>query len=276
MNNAQRQLRARLHDNVDSFENYFGNEVPSTSMPGAVKPSLVPQRNNPPFTAQFDLQFITKYYTLTGGVYTEIAAAAVNAALRNSLPFFVFGNSDFASGFSKLKGQYPINANWSYGRPGIYGKDDFEELAFDSTVIGSLQNGDLVLPFTSTLPGAGTTTLALNIIRCNTVAYGTLLDALNSDRFVLNGIRYTLDDTTQLAQFNNQIGMFLLSLFGKFNSDFVSPASYKDPKQFQDGIVDIPLKYGIEKGTSLAFYNNYTNVAFGWSIYVLAKKELSI
>lgn len=274
MTPAEAALMQKLGYDANSFDNYF-DEADGAPIISETETSLPAQKGNPLFSAQFDLSFITKYYTLNAGVYTEIAAAALNTGLQNSLPFFIFGNSDFQAGFDKLKAQYPINANWSYGRPFIYGKDNPTELALDATVQGALQRGDLVIPFTSALPGAGTTTLALNIIRCNTVAYGTLLAALSSDRFILNGIRYVLDDTAQVAQFAQQMGLHDLSLFGKFKTDFVSPNSFKKPEQFQNGIVDIPLKDGIDKHKSLAFYNIYTNVSSSWSIYVWTVRKLS-
>ena len=228
---------------------------------------------NPLFTAQFDLNFVTRYYTLTGGAYTSIAPAALAAALQNSLPFFVFGVNDFAAGFNFLRGQYPINQNWAYGSPFIW-TGQATELGLDATVFADLQIGDLVIPFTSPLPGAGTTTLALNIVRSSNVAYGTILDSSNSDRFIMNGIRYVIDDLTQLLQFSNQIGLFDLSLFGKADSDRVSPNSFKKPEQFQNGIIDIPIEYAIDKHKSMAFYNLYTNLNQSWSVFVSALMKI--
>lgn len=277
MTRAEMALSQQLSDGVDSLEQYFNNAdvAPVISQrPSGAK--MAPVRGNPLFSAQFDVSFALRYFTVVTatGIYTQIAAAGLSAALKTQLPVFIFGNSDFASGFSNIKQAFPLNT-WVYGRPGIFGKDDFSEFAFDAFVTANLITGDLVMPFTSDLPGAGTTTVALAIVRCSQVAYGTLLDALNSDRFVMNMIRYNLPDTTQVAQYNNNIGIFNLSLFGKFNRDFVSPNSYKKPEQFQNGFIDVPLKLGIAKQDSLGMYVNYTTIDITWSIFVWTVRKLT-
>lgn len=275
--NAEKSLMNKL-ERVDSFAMNYADEqmaqAPIISNKGTPT-ELRASPGNPLFTAQFDLTFRTRYYTLTSGSYTLIAdpTTGLDAALRNSLPFFVFGTNDFAAGFAFLQSQYPINSNWAYGTPFIW-TGQATELALDATVFNDLQKGDLVIPFTSALPGGTTSTLALNIVRCGNVAYGTLLDSANSDRYIMNGIRYVIDDTTQLTQFTNQIGLFDLSLFGKFDSDRVSPNSFKKPEQFQNGIIDIPIEYGIDKHKAMAFYNQFSNLDQSWSVFVTAVMKI--
>jgi len=279
--NADRMLLQRLNENVDSFDSYFDDSadepiVAPSGMPAGnagLNAQLGRAKGNPSFSAQFDVQILPKYFTLNGGAYTAIAASALNAALKNQLPFFLFGNSDFASGFTKLKSVFTLNT-WVYGTPGIYGKDLFTPYAFDATVTGVLQNGDLLIPFTSALPGAGTTTLALIVVRCTQVAYGTLLASLSSDRFLMNMIRYVIPDTTKITQYSNNVGVFKQSLFGKFDSDYVSPNSYKKPEQLQNGIVDIPIKKGIDKNIAVASYANYDVGEIDLSIFVYSVKKL--
>jgi hypothetical protein len=275
MNNAERQLLSRLNSNVDSFESYFEDESADapvvTAQPSAGK--LGKFKGNPTFSAQFDITVLLKYFTLTGGAYTAILPAALNAALKNQLPFYLFGNSDFQSGFANLRKAFPLST-WVHGRPQAWGKDSFTEYGFDATVTGTLQLGDLVIPFTSALPGAGTTTLALVIVRCTQVPYATLLNALSSDRFVLNRIRYVIPDTTLTAQYSNNIGIYKQSLFGKLDSDFVSPNSFKLPEQQQTGIIDIPLKKGITKEIAFATYVNYDCTTFTWSVFVWSVRKL--
>lgn len=226
---------------------------------------------NPKFEATHTLSFKTRYFTLNGGAYTQIAAAALNAALQNALPFFLYGFNDFASGYKKIKSQFAINSNWSYGRPGIVGKDDFSEFGFDATVLAELQTGDMVIPFTSALPGAGTTTLALNIIRCSEIGYGSLIESLASDKFQFNGIRYVLDDALQIGQYNNQINFLHVSIFGATAlNDFLVPNTSKIPNQFQNNIIDIPIKgsFGrVDKYSTLGFLNLYTNINQSWTVF---------
>ena len=233
---------------------------------------------NPNYSSTFNLKFLTFYFTLTAGTYTNIAAAALNAGLKNQLPFFVFGNNDFDSGFKKIKGSFPLNSNWGYGTPFIYGKDEGNALGLDATVLGYLETGDLVLPFTSALPGAGTTTLALNVVRCPEIAYGTLLGEIASDTFVLGGIRYFLSDSTKVSQFSNQIQFNNLSIFGKFDNDKLTPNDYKKPTQYQDGIVDVPVPIqfgGVDKHKSWGFYSNYDVVDQSWTLFAPRVRKLS-
>ena len=260
-------------NSINQLEKLLGRGVDSFDTPTELRP----QAGNPAFTAQFDLSLQAKYYTLNSGAYTNIAAAALNAALKNDLTFFLFGQSDFDSGYAKLKAQNPVNSNWSYGIPFIYGKDAATGgLTLDATVTGDLENGDLVIPYTSALPGSGTTTLALLIVRCNSVAYASLLGATSSDTFVVDGIRYTLDDpTTNAGQYAKAISVYNLSLFGKFDSDSFVPNAFKQPDQFQNGIVDLPIQKGISKHNSIAFKNLYTNVSQSMSIFVKVFNKVS-
>ena len=255
MTRKERDLHALLGNNVDNFDNM------ALGMGGNL--------SDKPFTATFDLQLKTRYFTVVTatGVATAIAPAALNGGLQNRLPFFLFGQGDYESGYPSLKGQFPVNANWSIGRPIVYGKDAITEI-WDATILGQLEDGDLVIPFTSTLPGGGTTTLGINIVRCPQVAYGSLLAHTSSDTFEIDGIRYVLDDVAQVSQFSNKLQAVKLSLFGRAEQDSYTPNSSKSPEQFQAGIVDIPIIKGIDKHQALGFFNLYTNIDQSMSIFV--------
>ncbi len=275
LTNKEKQLYSSLRNKSNSFEgNRMHADAPIVmSNPGgtAVAPLT---GGTPPFQAQFDTQVFLQYYTLTGGAYTKIAPAALDASLQNKLPVFLFGHADFAAGYAKMMQNYPISG-WVYGFPGVYGKDYFTPYAFTATVTANLINGDVVLPFTSPAPGGGTTTLALVVIRCTQVAYASLLESISSDRFSMNMLRYVLPDLTQLAQYAQQIGVYYQSLFGKFDSDSLSPISFKNPMQQQNGIIDIGLAKGFGKEDILATYIIYTNVETDLSFFVNAVNKLS-
>lgn len=271
---AEQELKNRLETKSRNFESYFNHADAPVVASQSSETEVLASKGNPAFSAQFDLQIFVQYYTLTGGAYTQILPAALNAGLKNKLPVFLFGNADYAAGYAKMMQSYPL-VGWSYGIPGIYGKDYFTPYAFDATVKGNLENGDLVFPFTSALPGAGTTTLALVVVRCSQVAYGALLNSISSDRFVMNMIRYVLPDNTQQAQYQQKLGIYYQSLFGKFDSDSLSPNSYKKPEQMQTNIVDIPLKRGIAKQDIIASYIIYTNVETDLSIFVYSVDKLT-
>lgn len=276
---AEQDLMRDLQMSVDSFDDMFEDESADAPViskkPGIAK--MGKTKGNPSFSAQFDITTYLKYYTLTGGAYTEIAASALSANLKTQLPMFLFMYNDYRAGFSKLRQSFPVASDWSYSIPFIHGRDEITSLALDSAVTSDLQNGDLVIPFTSALPGAGTTTLACVIVRCTQVAVGTLLESLASDRFVLNQIRYVVPDetSTSLAQYAQNIGIFKQSLFGKFDSDYLSPNSHKVPAQQQKNLIDIPLKIGIDKQRGLATYINYDVTYISWSMFVWTVRKLS-
>lgn len=284
MKSYEKKLLNTLRNHVNGFDAPFSRDHAdadpiAAAMVGNEAPAAI--KGNPRFSATFNLTFMAKYFTLNGGVYTAIAAGALNAGLQNDLPFFIFGHDDFASGFKKIKGLFSLNSNWSYGRPGVWGKDDFNELAFDATVTGTLQTGDLVLPYTSALPGAGTTTLALLIVRCPEVGYGSLLEAIGSDRFLINGVRFVVDvetSATLLQQYKRRLLFVDMSIFGKSQDDSLTPNDYKVPEQFQNGIVDIPVigKWGgIDKHKIWGFFNLYNNVESSWTVFCQSVDKLS-
>lgn len=280
MTKKDQQIMRTMRRNANSFE----ARRSYADGPAAVNPAatvLAAAAGNPGFAAQFDLQLLLKFFSIVDatGVATLLTPAQLLAAaptLANQLAQFVFGNSDFAGGFKRTMQAYPLT-NWTYGTPFIYGKGTptVNGLALDATVLATLVRGDLVIP--QYFDSGATTYVALSIVRCNQVAYGTLLDALNSDRFVMNMIRYVMNDTSSagLAQFNQNIGIYKQSLFGKFDSDFISPTSFKMPEQMQDGIIDIPLEKGIDKQVILGTYQNYDAPTVQWSIFVAAVDKLA-
>lgn len=257
---AERELYRATVDNVDSYDHADGQ-------PGGF--ALGRGAGNPMFIANFNLSILGLFYTVVGGVYTKITPATLNAALQNSLPFFLFGLLDLASGYRKLKGQYSIDANWTYGIPFIFGSEaSTVAIPLDATVIADLRDGDMVIPFTSALPGAGTTTLGLRVIRCKETGFGSVIEALVEDTFTLNKIRYNIPDNAQIDQFAEDMGVFDLSLFGKFGSDSLNPNTFKDPDQQQTGIIDIPFGKKFTKNTALASYLLYTTTQIDLSMYV--------
>jgi hypothetical protein len=282
MFSSRQKLRQRVASKFDAYENYA--DAPADG-PAAVAPGrtqLQATVGNPQFTAQFDMSLKLLYFTENGaGVYTlktPAQLAAAQAQLATKLPAFLFGHSDYAGGFARLKAAFPVAGGWLYGIPFVYGTGDTRPgciySVFDASVTAQLVQGDLVQPFTATLGGVNY--VALSVIRCNQVAYGTLLDSLGSDMFQMNMIRYILSDTSNvgLAQYANNISVFKQSLFGKFDSDFVSPNSFKLPEQQQDGVIDIPLVKGIDKQIALATLQNYDVPNVQWSIFVAMVNKL--
>lgn len=282
MTKRDQMIMRKMRLNANSFE---AGRLNRADAPLAVNPAatvLAAAAGNPGFAAQFDLQLLLKFFSIVDatGVATLLTPANLFAAqpnLATQMPQFIFGNSDFAAGFKRTQQAYPLTL-WSYGNPFIYGAGavpSVNGLALDATVLATLQKGDLVIPIY--YDSGATTYVSLSIVRCNQVGYGTLLDALNSDRFVMNMVRYVMADTSAdgLAQFNQNIGVYKQSLFGKFDSDFISPTSFKMPEQMQNGIIDVPLEKGIDKQVILGTYQNYNAPTVQWSIFVAAVDKLA-
>jgi hypothetical protein len=281
---SESQLRNILRNNVDAFEANNADDAPMNAV--GAQASLQATKGNPSFDAQFDLQIITKYFSVAAGAFTLRTAAymlanAAALATDAALSFFIFGQADFASGFKKIRSRYPL-ASWSYGSPFIYGSGSYFVTVnnvltvLDATAIAQLQTGDLVIPYYAT--NGGVFYVAFVIVRCTNVGYGTLLAATNSDSFVLNRIRYIQNDTSAagLNQFSNAIGWYKQSLFGKADEDSITPNSQKPPEQFQAGIIDVPIVKAITKEISFGSSLNYDAVSLQWSIFVKTVNKLPI
>lgn len=289
------QLQRALESNVDAYESYFDNSADSRPIvSNRVKGnavSLAPMKGNPQFSAQYDIKATVYYYSYAAGVFTNIvsnsAGTLLPLSLQSSLPVFLFGWNDFKAGFPKLRSQYPVNV-WSIGRCFAYGYDNGIDAIItgvgtalsgitllDANVTSQLSAGDLVIPFTATV--GGVTYFAMVVVHCNQVAYSTLFESLVSDTFVMNMIRYKLLDQTanSIQQYTNNIGLYSLSLYGKFNSDFISPVSFQKPENLLSNIIDIPIKKGVDKSIAVGTYLNCLCQTFTWSTFVWSTKKLA-
>lgn len=270
--NAQRMLLRKLRQNANHANGDGAavlEEVATIPVVSDRKLVTVGQGlYNPPFKAQIQVNILKYYFSYTGGVFTPVLPAAVPAPLQLALPVFIFSNSDYSSGFSKLRGQYPLSG-WSYAAPFIFGATPWPGTAlsgiFDANVTNLLRGGDLVLPFTGS--SGGTNYVALAIVRTSDVPYGTLLDATNSNTFNINLLRYNVTAGQEL-QFANAILCADETMFGKFTSDPVNPESYKNPEQDQDNIIDIDIKFDVNKQRGLSTLVNYNVESMRWNLFI--------
>lgn len=274
LSKEEQKLRNAIRRRSDAYDYADGPAVQPAN-----KTFLAAQNGNPGFVAQFDVAILLKYFTVAAGVYTSITAAALLAAqptLATRLPAFLFGESDFTGGYARLKQQFALTI-WAYDNVFIYGRGQCGTVFgnIDATVRAQLLAGDLVIPVWATLGGVNY--VALTIIRCTQVGYGTLLGSLSSDMFAINMIRYQIFDTSAagLEQFANSIMIQKQSLYGKFDSDTVTPGSYKQPDQQQAGIIDLPINKGIDKQVALATWVEYDVVNIQWSIFVSESQKLA-
>ncbi len=269
MTKAQAKILAALQRNggarrVQSFERQFNTADPSGRSANAI--TISPQSGDF-FVDQFTVTVLTYYFTVSGGAYTNVAAAALAASLKTKLASFIFGNSDFAAGFAKAKSLLPVTV-WVYESPYVYGAGYSRTSlgATDATANAFLQYGDIVQPFTATTAGP-VTTAALVVMRLSNGYYSNMVNALGSDVFSINKVRYQLDPTL-ITQFNNPIQLINQSLFGAAKTDNVDPTAYKQPQQYQAGIIDIGVNQTFYKAIGWGIYVNYDCVSFSLSFFV--------
>ena len=96
--------------------------------------------------------------------------------------------------------------------------------------------------------GANTDTVD---ITCQQYPYPSFIKATMVDLFRLSKIRYTISDTTLTDQFQKQFKVVERSLFGKVNTNAISVSAYKDPRQFQAGIIDLNAVIDIDSETCI-------------------------
>lgn len=270
----EQNLIKKLNGGMRAFDHAEGDMPIAPIVTGNQLMQMGAGKYNPPFKAQIQVSVLKYYFTqaAAGGAWTNKAAAAIPATLQLKLPFFLFANSDFESGYAKLRAQYPQSV-WAYQRPVIYGKDQAgtDQNAFgrwDSTVTNLLRAGDLVLPFTAVTADVGAeNNLALVVIRTADVPYATLLTATNSNTFKINLIRYTVN-VGQEAQFANAILVTDETMFGKFSSDPINPEASKNPEQNQDNILDLDVKVDINKQKGLASEAEYDVVSMRLNLFI--------
>ena len=267
--NAENALLRRVLNRVNNFD---GSDN-ADAQQGQSDLGLAKSWGNPSFQAQFDVNIIVRYFTVAAGVYTASSYASLPGQLQNgNLSAFVFGQADFVAGYAKLRSQYPV-APWIYSNPAVFGKepiiDNFSTA--DATARAAFQVGDVVMPFTAV---SGSNYVAYVIYRSFNVAYATLLQSLSSDTFNTRMIRYTINTGAQQVQYNNGIGVYDQTLFGRLVLDSVSSNAFKLPEQNQAGIIDLPIKKGIDKNSSFAMYLNPIAVDINLSFFVTGVQKI--
>jgi len=262
-------LKAHEKNLLNSMRNFDNLELgEGQTSSGGVGATLKNILGNPVFTAQFNFNFLVYYQNIT--VPALVLPAALPAGGQTNNPIIVLGNSDFAGGYAKGITYVP-DAVWTLTLVGIYGRD---LLPADVGLVAPFcLRGDMVI--TSRVTIAAVVYERVTIIRCPQVAYGTLLDALNSDTFMINMIRYVVNPL-QIAQFQNQLIPYTQSLFGKAQDDKIDPGTYITNMTFNQNISDIPLELAIDKSKGICFYAGFDVVNFGWTITVAYSKKIRI
>ncbi len=96
-------------------------------------------------------------------------------------------------------------------------------------------------------------------ITCNQIPYPSFLQRMVNGLFRVSKVRYQLiTDNTSTVQFSKGMYTYYKSMFGKLIQEQVSVGAYKDPKQFQNGIIDLDINVSLNPCTSLT--NSFSGV----------------
>ena len=164
----------------------------------------------------------------------DIRVTRNTGAINRVLPVALFGAIDFEGNYSAVLGTYlPSAVTYTVAKSG----------------------GNMVFTYTE---GAATDTIT---VTCSQVAYNSFLQSTITDVMSVRAIRYTLTDTTQLSNFDNLFAVVKRSLYGSDKRDNISVTSYREPNQFQSGIIDIgDVKNG---GSNVLTIDKETSVVIG-------------
>ena len=162
----------------------------------------------------------------------QFSVKRITATIAEDLPFVIFGSQDAQNGYRNI-----IPSLLPAG------------VVLTSVEIGEVAgaaNANRAL-FTYT-QGANVDTIE---VTSSTYSYPSLLNSTNADLLKLSKIRMELSNSTLTRQFNLELASYANSPFGKGEQNRVTPASYKRPDQYQNGIVDMDIIFRIDKETSM-------------------------
>lgn len=88
-------------------------------------------------------------------------------------------------------------------------------------------------------------------VTCQQNPYPLLLESTRTDLLRAQGVRMSLSDSTAVSQFDQQFNVVKRSMTGRSVNDSLTPSQYKQPTQFQTGIVDLPISISVDKETTI-------------------------
>ena len=237
--------------------------------------SLRHVKGNPLTKTEIALEVSVAYRITPAGAI--IAPAALPAQLQTTLPVFMFGLTDFYSGYPAALSIQPIGLGWNlanlFGAPktGIIGYTGMSQPAYEAA-FGD-RWGDFICIFRSVAIG-GIVYEARIRIRCNNVAYGTFLNSFVSDLITLDSLRYFVP-LANINQLDNSFTFAHQSLFGKLNTDSIDPRMYSRSINFNSNIVDIPLNLPLNKNMIMTFNLNFDCQTVNFVLFVQKVEPLT-
>jgi hypothetical protein len=149
--------------------------------------------------------------------------------IASSLPFLLFGVNYVENQYRELLSPFLLNAVV------------LTSVAYDSS-------GNMVFTFTL---GVNVDTITIS---CNEAPYSVFLQSTRTDLIKIQKVRYNISDTTKLANYSQPMAIVQKSLFGTLVNNKISVTKYKNPQQFQNGIVDVMASFDVDKTKGLVHY----------------------
>ena len=181
----------------------------------------------------------------------DIVIERLTANIAAALPVFIFGAQHAMAGYA-----------------GLLNVPSGMTLQVKMGIIGNTTSN---LEFVDFIYTQGANVDTVRVSTNSGAPYPSFLMASLTDLFVINGIRYTISDTTQLGQLNQPFIESEKSLFGKTQDNPISVSSFKNPLQFQSGIIDIPYNGGIDKEKGFAI-SIISDAGFSVTLSVLVSR----
>lgn len=225
-----------------------------------------------------EIAISVRTYFYLGGF--ELTADNIpEATLRNSkLPIWMLGLSDYYSSFSKSEILLPtfnksieldpgvLFQHW-IRRPrvleqfnaAIYGYNCYDQyLGIPAGNRNPVQPGDMYFWFSGELPTFLSGRLALVVLHCPDIAYGTFLNSFVSDLITIDRMKMIIPTEVpayqSINQFINPIHLAKQDLFGVTLKDTIDPRLFITSRDAQQQICDIPLNLSFDKDLIMAFY----------------------
>jgi hypothetical protein len=167
---------------------------------------------------------------------TRATATVLSGGVAAILPVPIFGIDDFYANYNQVLNTLPVGVSIS-------------NVAFNA--------GNLAISYTD-----GTHTDIVTV-SCTQYPYASFINALSTNQFTIGALRYTVFDTTQLTQYNNQFAIVKRGMFGTDFRDRINVLSYKKPEQFQNGIVDIGRPDALLPSDKMINVDQETTVVIG-------------
>jgi len=126
-----------------------------------------------------------------------------------------------------------------------------------------VKTGDVVLVYTY----ENARYQAFIIIHSPNVAYASMIKALEKDSFEIVAMDYSIPTAIQ-EQFELALKFKTLSLFGKKETDSISPNTFFNPENFLDFKIRIPVNTVIDKNKLISTYLKYNVERINFTYYI--------